>query len=370
MLTSLNKCLKLPNLENTCYVNASLQLLLSLPSITDAVIQHLAQNTDPFILAFLRLFEETKKDIKGHKEEMENKVMPLVEIAWANFPVRTQQDCFQALEVLFLPPLLNAFANKRMLENVGLGGTMYVSRTATCCDTSSTEVESFNILTVPIPDDVLTIHPIQQCLVACMSYESSDSDFKCPECSRTCSLTFCRKFCVPPKVLIFRLMREIFDRESGTYRKNKCQVSVTTSLDMSMHLQAIAAEVPCLKYGLRCVVFHLGDDTLKSGHYFVAVKVVQNAVDLWYVLDDYSDKKLVDINTYLSSMRKQVYILVYEREDSTEQECDRGSGKEDVMSTAAARAAAPAAGAPAKKAAQILVCNPIPIPIRSSNPHP
>ena len=110
-------------------------------------------------------------------------------------------------------------------------------------------------------------------------------------------------------------MREIFDRESGTSRKNKCQVSVTTSLDMSMHLQAIAAEVPCLKYGLRCVVFH-------------------------------------------------------EREDSTEQECDRGSGKEDVMSTAAARAAAPAAGAPAKKAAQILVCNPIPIPIRSSNPHP
>ena len=97
MLTSLNKCLKLPNLVNTCYVNASLQLLLSLPSITDAVIQHLAQNTDPFILAFLRLFEETKKDIKGHKEEMENKVMPLVKIAWANFPVRTQQDCFQAL---------------------------------------------------------------------------------------------------------------------------------------------------------------------------------------------------------------------------------------------------------------------------------
>ena len=328
-----NTCLKLPNHGNTCYINVILQLLLRLPIITDAVIAAVAKNQlttvktrDPFIAAFLLLFEETKKEIPN-EENVELILKSIVEIGRARFrgSIR-QQDCHELL-ICFLQRFLTAFETMGILENVGFRGTEYLKASTACCPTCPLKdhVLVFETLSLPIPDvDVTMDVTIQRCVVDYMSRVSKDTDFKCPNCLLTGALVQTEtRIRSPPKQLIIQLVRNTFDLETKTAGKNEALVTVTTSLDMATSLEVPR---PCM-YSLAFVVFHEGK-TLDAGHYFVAVKLVAEGLhEIWYVLNDGHEKERVnDIQDYLRKKKMQVYIVVYESNDST-----TGSEMEDDL---------------------------------------
>lgn len=329
-----NTCLKLPNHGNTCYVNVILQLLLRLPIITDVVVTAVAEtqrttgNTpNPLIALFLRLFKETKNEIPN-KQNVEPILTEIVTIGRAKFRgSRDQQDCHELL-LFFMERFLTAFETMGILKSVGFRGTEYVKASTACCPTCPLRehVLFFEILSLPIPDVDVTI---QRCFVDYMSRVSNDTDFLCPNCLHKGALLQTEtRIRSPPEQLIIQLMRYTFDSETKTAGKNKASVTVTTSLDMATSLEVPR---PCM-YSLACVVFHEGE-TLHSGHYFVAVKLVEGLHEIWYVLNDGQEKQRVkDIEDYLHKKKMEVYILLYESNDSTEKESDTtGSEMEEGL---------------------------------------
>lgn len=320
-----NTCLQLPNYVNTCYINVILQLLLRLPIITDAVIRPLAKNQPPdgLIALFLGLFKETKNEIPN-KKNVEPILKQIVAIGRAKFGGRRktqdchgQEDCHELL-CFFLESFLTAFETMGILESVGFRGTEYVKASTACCPTSPLEQHEvfFETLSLPIPDVDVTI---QRCIAHYMTRESKDTDFLCQNCSKKGALVHTEtRIRLPPEQLIIQLARCTFDSETETAGKNEASVTVTTSLDMATCLEVPR---PCM-YSLACVVFHQGK-TLHSGHYFVAVKLVEGLHEIWYVLNDGHEKERVtDIDAYLRDKKKEVYILVYESNDSTEKQSD------------------------------------------------
>ena len=293
----------LHNLGNSCWLNASLQLLARLNLIPDNV----SPTTNPLCYSFLDLCMELKKS--GHaikpSEFVSNMLSKLPFLS-----VIEQQDAYEFL-VLFLDTLRDE-----------LGGTpqnLSSSELSLCQQSLSTPVDKCvgfilessmkcencnsihclyqrtTILSICVP--IGTPSTLEECLKMYFSESSSaGDDWRCEDCGQIAECSITPSFATLPSVLIIHLSRFRFGNHG--YVKNNVKISIPLSFETNGF--GISST-----FNLMGFVTHYG--TMEGGHYTSVFRDKSNN----YL---YFDDSVVSTITQEEALDIQPYILFYTKQ--------------------------------------------------------
>ncbi|NXI44598.1 UBP50 hydrolase, partial [Galbula dea] len=324
----------LRNLGNTCYMNAVLQCLCSVPPFVDYFLSGkykaaTDKENGEYAAAFRRLMSAMCLGKSGCVVSPEI-FHSVLEMKHPSFRKGTQQDAQEFLICLLnelhealknvraqLCPHLNdnAVFKKRRVTNArgskaSVGETSIVTQlfegqlsyAITCleCKTTIDRPESFTVLSLPIPS--MSACSLQDCL-QCFFQEdtlTSNNQIHCSSCKTKRDGVVNGTITKAPQIMIFHLKR--FEWEDKHRRKLSTNIHYPlSSLDLSPYCSPHLCRDA--EYSLCAVVIHHG--FLDDGHYMAFCK--RSATDNWYSFDDAQiseiPKSLVQADT--------AYLLFY-----------------------------------------------------------
>lgn len=257
------------NLGNTCYMNAILQSLFSLPSFSnDMLKQNIPWRKVP-INALLRRFAHlmAKKDVgcPETKKELLRKVKSAISSTAERFSGNVQNDAHEFLSQCLdqlkddvekmnrsWPSEATSAPSTAVIENSCLGDEADTSRiytcpvavnmefevqhtiTCKCCGEVVTKREVFNDLSIDLPrrKKTLPLRSIQDSLD--LFFRMEEIEYSCEKCNgKAASVT--HKFSKLPRVLILHLKRYSFNAQLSLNSKLGQQVLIPRYLTLSSH---------------------------------------------------------------------------------------------------------------------------------------
>ncbi|XP_059186543.1 ubiquitin carboxyl-terminal hydrolase 29-like isoform X1 [Centropristis striata] len=306
-------CLGFPNLAQTCYMNSTLQGLLTLrPFVHDIIKQKKVWMSHPGSKVLRRFVDVGHSHFNGNKRETKS-VLAAFKDAVAEFNSEfkdhQQKDAHE-----FLSSLLNQmkslnFDLQESAVNMGFNYTcpvdahitfqMLSTRTCKGCGKQSMREEDYINLSL----DLVHGGSVNQCLKDYLKLDQLE--YRC-ECGAEQS-TQRPSFLTLPNVLILQLKRFSFTK---TYDLVKVQSPVVLSRELLVNPESSVAEQTTTRYSLVSIVSHLGS-TANSGHYICdgAYRPGDNK-DRWLT---YNDKHVSETTgaSVCHNRQQTAYLLFY-----------------------------------------------------------
>ena len=291
----------LHNLGNSCWMNASLQLLARLELVPETV-----PSTCPLSQSFANLAAELKKG--GHPIKPGDFVSKMLE----KLPFLTvvdQQDAYEFL-VLFLDSMrdelggspANLSSHDLSLCRTSLstpidqcvGFILKSSMKCENCESYHYLYQRTTILSICVP--IGQPSSLEECLKMYFSESASaGDDWRCDNCGQVSECTLTPSFAVLPNVLIIHLAR--FRMSNYGFVKNNIRISIPDSIDTTTF--GAPGEFTLLGF-----ITHHG--TMEGGHY---TSVYQEKSGRFLYFDD----NIVSTISKQEALNIQPYILFYVR---------------------------------------------------------
>ncbi|XP_063104707.1 inactive ubiquitin carboxyl-terminal hydrolase 50 isoform X1 [Cavia porcellus] len=292
----------LRNLGNTCYMNAVLQCLASVPPLAQyfrsgQYVTALRKDCREVATAFAYLLTDMwlgDADCVSPEE-----FRAALGRLHPDFTKRTQQDAQE-----FLIYVLNALhealrkyhqrsGEKRSTQRCcsrGIAsetsiitqlfeGQLNYSIMCLKCENCSYRNEVFTVLSLPIPSEYECT--LQDCLQCFFQQDTLtwNNQIHCSFCETKQETAVRASISKPPKTIIFHLKR--FDIQGQVKRKLRTDIHYPlTNLDLTPYICPVFRKHP--KYNLCAVVNHFGD--LDGGHYTASCR--NSVTQAWYSFDD------------------------------------------------------------------------------------
>ncbi|CAJ1070814.1 ubiquitin carboxyl-terminal hydrolase 37-like [Xyrichtys novacula] len=331
------KCLGFPNIGQTCYMNASLQSLLTLENFMDDINKQAnvwRVHPDAAVMRYLsKLKEEHSSEDMPLKSFLLSKLKRAVSFDAPVFADDGQQDAHEFLCTLLYqimslsPELQKAAATKGTTYSCPikehLSFKMENTRTCKRCGAESKKQEERMNLSLDVTPGGGTVEDMLQNYL-----QETELEYRC-ECGGIVSGQRL-SFKTLPRALILHLNRV---RYTPDYWLQK----VTDPVDISRDL-VICSEEDGQCYSLVSTIKHLGTQA-GSGHYIsegMDLDVpVTDPSDRWFT---YDDKMVTETSgaDVCEKGRRDAYILVYKRQVSTwphhtEENCDVEKDIDDLI---------------------------------------
>lgn len=281
------------NLNNTCFLNATLQALFHLPSYAKWLETKIVSCSTPDCIlcamkATLRLSRQSKKPFVPSK--ISNKLLSINK----NFKPNQQEDAHE-----FMTYLLNAMANSHSQyhatsEYDGMfGGELQSTVTCAKCGNKSTTFQRFQ-------DLYIDVHNSKTVRDSVKSYFSEESvtDYNCIQCNSNVDAAKQFKIVEGPPVLCVSLKKY-----SSAGKKFVRRLYFSKKLVLDKY-SANERSLP-LTYRLIAAVSHHGESSA-AGHY----TTIANTILGYYKFDDH---KVTNI-TFAEAFESDPYLLLYERD--------------------------------------------------------
>lgn len=321
----------LPNLGNTCYMNAMLQNVFNLPEFNDFLFKHhelYAQ--DDFVSAYLDLlknqqFKSGKRIVSRDAQERFYTYVdsclvcnitdkPRVE---CRKPSYTQQDATEFFGKFLInvtdkfPKDLDKIPDSAKRAFVSI----YVA--IIDCVTKNYQLKREGIqIMQPLPTQSFlgkNYNSLSECLKAYFSAETVEYkiDNKLPiiECQKYFRIKYLSDY------VFFYLNRFAFDVSTLSQKKLTHSIQIPSSIDLGHYYETPVKQ----EYDLIGVVIHYGSTT-SSGHYIAYIKDQYDPLQNWYVCDDLKPSIVLlgkDLPLYAQQdIDKNAYMLFYKRGDA------------------------------------------------------
>ncbi|GFH53986.1 hypothetical protein CTEN210_10462 [Chaetoceros tenuissimus] len=327
----------LQNLGNTCYLNASLQVLFSLPDflqdldklcsdIKSRSMDASAESSIPICSAMLSIGKDlglisylpgiestTFADPSILRNEIEKKL--------PDFRVGQQQDAEEFMSCLIAilhEELKDATQNIGIDEKSLPTSTFFqiviqLSRKCDSCGSSRSSHETFTRLALEVHDHDMSDNEwsVSKGLNKYFSDEKIEH-FQCDECSNKTSCTMCKTMVSRPKAIVVQLKRFAYNNNQMQKRSEKVAPTREISLEKFVDENLVEGTRSLFTYGLTGVVSHLGR-TPDSGHYTAtALRRSMNSEErVWMKFNDSetATSSFEDVNSEPS--QRSNYLLLY-----------------------------------------------------------
>ena len=279
----------LPNLGNTCYLNAIIQTLSSIPSFW-LTASNSPATLNPFVKSFSLLCSQVFKRSKPviNPSFFVSSFASFIKKRTRNFMVNQQQDCAEVLNYI-LEGLFELIPELQKLCSV----VIETKITCSACLNISSSKETMPILILPVSSS------LNQSLNDYLSTEvlKGEKAYYCQLCKSFCEAKKSSELLSLPNVLFVQFKRFLF--EKGVISVNRGRIS----FPYNNFKQAISDERVTLnmKYHLTSCIIHTGSTT--NGHYKAAIRRENE----WYLCDD---KKCSKVNLREITDQKP-YLLAY-----------------------------------------------------------
>ena len=299
-----------PNLGNTCYMNATLQMLLHIPCftkyfltkpITDIVIKNYQKHPKATKLAvkFQMLthaywISPTSNKIHEALIGFLKKLGKIFKSANEN----TQNDMHEFLIILLDAIHDGLNDNGHSIADLFTGIRTYQTVCENCKNVSKTH-DSFRVLEMEIGKNTELIKIVNDNFAPIRL--SNDNLYKCDRCHQLTRATRFTSFKKLPKILFILLKRYHYDNHGNATRINSA-ISVPELLDFT----DFNNHHPCI-YSIMSVGCHFG--SLDDGHYVSLIKIRQSkqSHSKWILFDD---SKIAEV-TEESINSSASYLLCY-----------------------------------------------------------
>ncbi|XP_068266627.1 ubiquitin carboxyl-terminal hydrolase 50 [Nyctibius grandis] len=313
----------LTNLGNTCYMNAVLQCLCSVPRLAEYFLSGkykaaLHEENSESAAAFGCLMSEMW--LGGLDCVSPEGFHAVLEKRYPTFSTRTQQDAQEFL-ICVLTELHEALkkssrrrciprakgSRERIIETSIITelfeGQLSYDITCLECKTTTARSESFTFLSLPIPSKQTC--SLQDCLEHFFQQDTltSSNQIHCCSCGTKQDATVKTSISKAPQIIIFHLKR--FECEGKRQRKLVTDIHYPLSdLDLSPYSSRLFCKDT--EYSLHAVVNHSG--LLNYGHYtaFCKHSVTKN----WYSFDDEEITKIPN-SAVQTHQTQTAYLLFY-----------------------------------------------------------
>ncbi|KAM6257563.1 ubiquitin carboxyl-terminal hydrolase 50 isoform 2-T2 [Porphyrio hochstetteri] len=314
----------LRNLGNTCYMNAVLQCLCSVPALVEYFIAGkyeaaLHKENEESVTAFGHLIVDMwLGELDCVSPEVFHSVL---EKQYPTFSRMTQQDAQEFL-ICVLNELHEAFkksSRARCVSDAGasrgsVGETSIITElfegqltyNITClkCKTTTHRPESFTVLSLPIPSKQSC--SLQDCLKCFFQQDTLtwNNQIHCSWCGTKQDAAVRSTITKAPQIIIFHLKR--FEWQGNDKRKLSADIHYPLSgLDLSPYGSPLFCQEA--EYSLCAVVNHAG--SLDNGHYTAFCK--HSGTKNWYSFDDTQITKISNS----SVQTDRAYLLFYTCQD-------------------------------------------------------
>ncbi|GFH51921.1 hypothetical protein CTEN210_08397 [Chaetoceros tenuissimus] len=331
----------LRNLGNTCYLNASLQVLFSLPDflqdlgklysdIKSKSTDDSTESSIPICSAMLSIGKELGliSDLPGIESTGSSSADPSIlkkeiDKKLPNFKGYQQQDAeeFMSRLIDILHEELAAASKDIGIDEKSLPTSTFfrlvikLSRKCDSCGSSESSHETFNRLALEVHDRDMSDNEwsVSKSLEKYFSTEKIEN-FQCEECSNSTSCTRCTTIVTRPKALLVQLKRFAYDNDQMQKRSEKVAPTKDISLEKFVDEKHADETESSFMYGLTGVVFHKGR-TPFSGHYTAdALRRSTNSEEKeWVNFNDLATARssFEHVNSELSQTNN--YLVLYRR---------------------------------------------------------
>ncbi|XP_041587548.1 inactive ubiquitin carboxyl-terminal hydrolase 50 [Vulpes lagopus] len=314
----------LRNLGNTCYMNAILQCLCSVPPLVEyfvsgKYITALQKDCREVATAFAYVMTDMWL---GDSECVSPEIFrSALGSLYPAFMKKTQQDAQEFLIYVLneLHEALKKYHRKRSYEKGSVPrccrkvianessiitqlfeGQLNYSIMCLKCENCTYKNEVFTVLSLPIPSEYEC--SLQDCLQCFFQQDTLtwNNQIHCSFCETKQETAVRASISKAPKIIIFHLKR--FDILGTMKRKLRTDIHYPlTNLDLTPYICPVFRKHP--KYNLCAVVNHFGD--LDGGHYTAFCK--NSVTQAWYSFDDTRVSEIPDTSVQTAT----AYLLFY-----------------------------------------------------------
>ena len=342
----------LQNHGNSCYINASLQQLFSVPKF----IESISVEKDGLCSVLSKLWTDLEGRMDTNEDCVAASARPvkvLMDQLTDRFKGSQQHDSHEFLGELIdrihdelsgsqeseinskdninaMPPMNSDNKDKVVAPapvDEFFRWNVQVTLECKSCGYSRCKEETYRYLSIDIGNGI--IHEdnpkfIKPRIDSCLSdfFGAEDRHVNCEKCKDGKVATQTMKILSKPKVALIHLKRffvvekQITDRNNCpskeiVLQKNRVPVELTPklSIDNLLAKKSISSE----EYHLKSIVYHIGN-TANSGHYTTDALRRHKEKDQWVSYDDgVTDEKSFDKTVQSTKNQKTAYMLTYER---------------------------------------------------------
>ncbi|XP_046631995.1 ubiquitin carboxyl-terminal hydrolase 17-like protein 6 [Daphnia pulicaria] len=263
----------LRNIDNTCYVNATLQALFALPGFTDDLVTAFegTENLPHFASLLANMIAARKKGLPIEVDKINEDLVKNLWMLHPSYSVREQQDASEFLIRLIEHLKLALPAGPINPVESHFECEMIEVVHCTACGKKKKRAQKHTSICLPMPKDSRNL---EQCLEDYMAEE--ERELACSSCKATTS-KISSKFRTLPSKLIMSVNR--FSKEAKLAK----HIVPPQVLDIRPFLENLESQLPS-EYTLAAQIVHIGRSK-NSGHY---VSHVYCEDGVWRCYDDMS----------------------------------------------------------------------------------
>jgi len=322
----------LENFNNSCFMNATLQCLAHIPSLTRMLLEHeyfRNMPVDNFLSRYIEVLKLLFKSDAEYATLRDFKNETVQSAAYKKQFVADKKDCMKWISVRrhllnkgfipgihqdaeeFLTELLNKFCNESKEYNYLHHLLFHIySDDSKICDNNhvSTKRRVETILSVELEDPTESkTYKLIELINNTLAKKKQDKPWLCPKCRKENKVSFTQTaFFKLPEILIIQIKR-------WKTTKNKLGNTDTSLLSNYVEYERFMTlndyQNNDVHYELNSFIVFDGEKNASLGHYYA---LVLHPNKYWYKLDDKSNPEVQTIRSVLDEKSK-AYIFFYNR---------------------------------------------------------